>query len=184
MSHGLRTTALFAPDGTKLSILEIDGVEVTTSALGAYAGLLNATDFPIQILIRQHAPQMQSMVEGMIARRPDYLTDKVLEAAHSLDELLLGVEHREGLVDRRFYVICAQEHIELLAGGVASLRDVGLLLLQGERLKKLLASLAIGSSLRPWSTTRRSSLSTSTASFCRWVSSTEAAWFCPSGPGP
>ena len=134
------------PDGTKLAILEIDGVEVTTSALGAYAGLLNATDFPIQILVRQHAPQMQSMVEEMIARRPDHLTDKVMEAAHSLDELLLGVEHREGLVDRRFYVICAQEHIELLAGGVASLRDVGLLLLQGERLQKLLASLAVGSS--------------------------------------
>ena len=134
------------PDGTKLSILEIDGVEVTTSALGAYAGLLNATDFPIQILVRQHAPQMGSMVDDMRARRPDHLTDKVQEAAESLDDLLLNVEHREGLVDRRFYVICDQANIELLAGGVASLRDVGLLLLQGDRLKKFLASLAVGSS--------------------------------------
>ena len=133
-------------DGTKLSILEIDGVEVTTSALGAYAGLLNATNFPIQILVRQHAPQMESMVEDMIARRPDYLTEKVQEAADSLDELLLGLEQREGLVDRRFYVICDQANIELLAGGIASLRDVGLLPLRGERLKKFLASLAIGSS--------------------------------------
>ena len=134
------------PDGTKLSILEIDGVEVTTSALGAYAGLLNATDFPVQILIRQHAPQMGGMVEEMAARRPDYLTDKVQEAADSLDNLLLDIEHREGLVDRRFYIVCAQDNLELLAAGFGMLRDVDPLLLQGVRLKKFLASLALGCS--------------------------------------
>ena len=134
------------PDGTKLSILEIDGVEVNTSALGAYAGLLNALDFPAQILVRQHPPQMDSMIAQMNARRPDYLSDKVQESADSLNNLLREVEHREGLVDRRFYVICERDNLDLLAGGLSSLRDVGLLFVQGDRLKNLLASLTLGCS--------------------------------------
>ena len=43
-------------DGVKLGVCEVMGLELDEPKLGAFAGALNALDFPAQLLIRQHAP--------------------------------------------------------------------------------------------------------------------------------
>ena len=43
-------------DGVKLAVLEVMGLELDEPKLGAFAGSLNAVDFPVQLLVRQHPP--------------------------------------------------------------------------------------------------------------------------------
>ena len=38
----------------KLGVCEVMGLEIDEPKLGAFAGALNALDFPAQLLIRQH----------------------------------------------------------------------------------------------------------------------------------
>ena len=44
-------------DGVKLGVCEVMGLELDEPKLGAFAGALNACDFPVQLLIRQHPPR-------------------------------------------------------------------------------------------------------------------------------
>ena len=48
-------------DGVKLAVLEVMGLELDEPKLGAFAGSLNALDFPVQLLVRQHPPVFQSL---------------------------------------------------------------------------------------------------------------------------
>ena len=45
-------------DGVKLGVCEVMGLELDEPKLGAFAGALNACDFPVQLLIRQHPPRL------------------------------------------------------------------------------------------------------------------------------
>ena len=47
-------------DGVKLAVLEVMGLELDEPKLGAFAGSLNALDFPVQLLVRQHPPVLQN----------------------------------------------------------------------------------------------------------------------------
>ena len=48
-------------DGVKLALTELMGLELDGPKLGAFAGLLNACDFPLQLLVRQHPPELGRM---------------------------------------------------------------------------------------------------------------------------
>ena len=45
-------------DGVKLGVCEVMGLELDEPKLGAFAGALNALDFPAQLLVRQHPPRL------------------------------------------------------------------------------------------------------------------------------
>ena len=45
-------------DRVKLGVCEVMGLEIDEPKLGAFAGALNACDFPVQLLIRQHPPRL------------------------------------------------------------------------------------------------------------------------------
>ena len=47
-------------DGVKLGVCEVMGLELDEPKLGAFAGALNALDFPAQLLIRQHPPRLDT----------------------------------------------------------------------------------------------------------------------------
>ena len=47
-------------DGVKLGVCEVMGLELDEPKLGAFAGALNALDFPAQLLIRQHPPRLKT----------------------------------------------------------------------------------------------------------------------------
>ena len=55
-------------DGVKLGVCEVMGLELDEPKLGAFAGALNALDFPAQLLIRQHPPRLGGLREGLNGR--------------------------------------------------------------------------------------------------------------------
>ena len=52
-------------DGVKLGVCEVMGLELDEPKLGAFAGALNALDFPAQLLVRQHPPRLGGLREDL-----------------------------------------------------------------------------------------------------------------------
>ena len=57
-------------DGVKIGVCEVMGLEIDEPKLGAFAGALNALDFPAQLLIRQHPPRLERDA-GEACNRPN-----------------------------------------------------------------------------------------------------------------
>ncbi len=60
-------------DGVKLAVCEVMGLELDEPKLGAFAGALNALDFPVQLLVRQHPPVLQSLRANLEQAQPEDL---------------------------------------------------------------------------------------------------------------
>ncbi len=102
-------------DGVKLGICEVMGLELDEPRLGSFAGALNALDFPVQLLVRQHPPVLGTLKEGLSEAEPRDLPPETRHAAESLRGLLTDLESREGVLDRRFYAVCRHDRSEELA---------------------------------------------------------------------
>ena len=129
-----------------LSHLEEDGpVRLDGVKLGAFAGSLNALDFPVQLLVRQHPPVLQSLRANLEQAQPQDLPDQTRDAAESLGRLLTGLESREGILDRRFYAVCERSRADELRGLLAR-AGLGVFSLNGEPLHLLLLASTLGGS--------------------------------------
>ena len=132
-------------DGTKLAVMEVMGLELDEPKLGAFAGSLNALDFPVQLLVRQHPPVLATLRNTLAEAQPEDLPQQTRDAADSLGRLLTTLEAREGILDRRFYAVCehscADEMRVLLVRA-----GVGVFPLNGQALKLLLLASALGGS--------------------------------------
>ncbi|MYA02060.1 MAG: DUF87 domain-containing protein [Chloroflexi bacterium] len=132
-------------DGVKLALTELMGLELDGPKLGAFAGLLNACDFPVQLLVRQHPPDLERMRGELEQAQPGDLPDQTREAARSQRRLLTELESREGILDRRFYAICEEEHAQELRGLLAR-SGLSIHPLEGEPLQRLVIAAALGGS--------------------------------------
>ena len=130
-------------DGVKLSVIELMGLELDEAKLGAFAGALNACDFSLQLLVRQHPPDLRRLRRELKAAQPDDLPQQTRQAAESSRRLLEELEIRPGILDRRFYAICEREHAGEL-GGVLARAGLAVQPLNGEPLKSLIIAAAIG----------------------------------------
>ena len=68
-------------DGVKLAVCEVMGLELDEPKLGAFAGSLNALDFPVQLLVRQHPPVLQSLRANLEQAQPEDLPQQTRDAA-------------------------------------------------------------------------------------------------------
>ena len=132
-------------DGVKLGVCEVMGIEIDEPKLGAFAGALNALDFPVQFLIRQHPPHLDGMREKLKEAQPGNLPPQTKAAAKSLRKLLSDLESRDGILDRRFYVVCEFGRVDELRG-LLSRAGLSVHSLKGRQLKMLLVSSAVGGS--------------------------------------
>ena len=132
-------------DGVKLCVTELMGLELDAPKLGAFAGLLNACDFPLQLLVRQHPPDLERMRVELEEVQPGDLPEQTREAAESQRRLLTELESREGILDRRFYAICEQEHAQELRGLLAR-SGLSIHPLEDEALGRLMVAAALGGS--------------------------------------
>ena len=146
LSH-IKDEALVAMDGRRVSVFEIGGKEFSAESVGSFGRLLNTLNFNAQILVRQHQPSMVAMREDLRNNREPGLTPKIHEAADSLDRLLDSFESRDGIFDRRFYIICDQEDRENIYSELRTL-DVPMWMLSGRPLRELAFSILDGSSPR------------------------------------
>ena len=112
-------------DGVKLAVLEVMGLELDEPKLGAFAGSLNALDFPVQLLVRQHPPVLQTLRNTLAEAQPEDLPQQTKDAADSLGRLLTTLEAREGILDRRFYAVCEHARSRRNAGAAGAGRGGG-----------------------------------------------------------
>ena len=132
-------------DGTKLAVLEVMGLELDEPKLGAFAGSLNALDFPVQLLVRQHPPVLQTLRNSLAEAQPEDLPQQTQDAADSLGRLLTTLENREGILDRRFYAVCEHTRADELRALLVR-AGVGVFPLSGQSLRLLLLASALGGS--------------------------------------
>ena len=132
-------------DGVKLGVCEVMGLEIDEPKLGAFAGALNALDFPAQLLIRQHPPRLAGMREKLRQAQPEDLPPQTRAAAESLQRLLTDLEARDGILDRRFYAVCEAARIDDLRG-LLSRAGLSVHSLRGRQLRMFFASAALGGS--------------------------------------
>ena len=130
-------------DGVKLGVCEVMGLEIDEPKLGAFAGALNACDFPVQLLIRQHPPRLGGLREKLQEAQPDDLPPQTKAAAESLQRLLTDLENRDGILDRRFYAVCEHARIDELRGLLAR-AGLSVHPYTGRRLRMLILASALG----------------------------------------
>ena len=130
-------------DGVKLGVCEAMGLEIDEPKLGAFAGALNACDFPVQLLIRQHPPGLGSLREGLQDAQPQNLPPQTEAASESLRRLLTELETRDGILDRRFYAITEFGRFDELRGLLAR-AGLSVHPLSGRRLRMLILASALG----------------------------------------
>ena len=132
-------------DGVKLGVCEVMGLEIDEPKLGAFAGALNALDFPAQLLVRQHPPRLAGMREKLQQAQPDDLPPQTRAAAESLGRLLTDLEARDGILDRRFYAVCEFARIDDLRG-LLSRAGLSVHSLRGRQLRMFFVSATLGGS--------------------------------------
>ena len=132
-------------DGVKLGVCEVMGLEIDEPKLGAFAGALNALDFPAQLLVRQHPPRLEGMRESLKQAQPESLPPQTKAASESLQRLLTELESRDGILDRRFYAVCEFERVDELRGLLAR-AGLSVHPLKGRQLRMFLVSAALGGS--------------------------------------
>ncbi len=132
-------------DGVKLGVCEVMGLEIDEPKLGAFAGALNALDFPAQLLIRQHPPRLAGMREKLGQAQPEDLPPQTRAAAESLGRLLTDLEARDGILDRRFYAVCEFGRIDDLRG-LLSRAGLSVHTLRGRQLRMFFVSATLGGS--------------------------------------
>ena len=132
-------------DGVKVGVCELMGLEIDGPKLGAFAGALNALDFPLQLLVRQHPPDLSGMRDRLAEARPEDLPERTGRAAESLQGLLADLERRDGILDRRFYAVCPADHLDDLCGLLAR-AGLSVHPLRGRQLRMLVLASALGGS--------------------------------------
>ena len=132
-------------DGVKVGVCELMGLEIDEPKLGSFGGALNALDFPVQLLIRQHQPRLGKLRENLKKTQPDNLPPQTREAAESLRRLLTDLESRDGILDRRFYAACEFSRLDELRG-LLSRAGLSVHALKGRQLQMFFASTCLGAS--------------------------------------
>ena len=79
--------------------------------------------------------------------QPEDLPERTRKAAESLHGLLTDLESRDGIVDRRFYAVCAADRLDDLCGLLAR-SGLSVHPLRGRQLRMLLLASALGGSPR------------------------------------
>ena len=130
-------------DGVKLGVCEVMGLELDEPKLGAFTGALNACDFPVQLLIRQHPPRLGGLREKLREAQPQNLPPQTEAASESLRRLLTDLEARDGILDRRFYAITEFRRFDELRGLLAR-AGLSVHPLSSRRLRMFFVSAALG----------------------------------------
>ena len=130
-------------DGVKLGVCEVMGLELDEPKLGAFAGALNACDFPVQLLIRQHPPRLGGLRDKLTETQPQDLPPQTEAASESLRRLLTELETRDGILDRRFYAVTEFGRFDELRGLLAR-AGLSVHPFSGRRLRMLMLASALG----------------------------------------
>ena len=117
-------------------VWQVRGRDVEDSTvMTGWESFVSALDFPVQVLVRQHKPDLEDMRQKLQEDLPEYMRiPSVEDLVWGLDAFLEGLEKRGGVVKRSFYIVADAEREGELTG---LLRSGGFRadLLEGEALR-------------------------------------------------
>ena len=142
---GIADEAIVRGDRARVSVIEFGGVVLNGPNLGGFAQMLNGLDFPFQLLIRQHQPNMDQMVKEMLQRLKPGMTDMLNGAAAAHRNLVHSLNDREGVFDRRFYFICDEMYRDRSENAIDQLTTAWMRL-RGQYLAEFLFACVLGES--------------------------------------
>ena len=99
--------------GTRFAVFEVEGCDSRLSnVMGGWNAFLNNLEYPVQVLIRQHAPDFKEVRERIIAERPEHMrTGRMNEVGNSMLDFLTGLEEGGQVVKRRWYLVCNESRV-------------------------------------------------------------------------
>ena len=108
--------------GRWYSVWEVNGEDSNdVQKIGNWARFLAGLDFPVQILVRQHVPDLSKVRENIDRRRPDFMREG--EGAKLVDSVVdwfSSIEERGDVLDRRSYVVVDEGDSVTLENGLFS----------------------------------------------------------------
>lgn len=95
--------------GRRWSVWEVQGCDIgEPSFFFGWSQLLNSIEYPVQVLIRQHAPDYSDLRERMVDARPERLKGEGKRIGDVADSVLDFLEQLEGdrnIVERHWYMV-------------------------------------------------------------------------------
>ena len=97
--------------GGRFAVWSVLGCDSTNAAvINGWTLLLNSIEYPLQVLIRQHAPDLSGVRRKLIDLRPEHMrSGRINDVANSLLDYLSSMESNGGIVGRAWYVIAKEE---------------------------------------------------------------------------
>lgn len=129
----------------RYAVWRVEGADYSDQQVtNGWSNFLNSLEFPVQIMVRQHIPDLEGVRQELLAARPEHMREGFIqEVGDSLLQYLVEIEETGTVVDRRWYVIAHEERAQevdllLYQGRFGSGRLVG------EDLRELVRSCASG----------------------------------------
>ena len=96
--------------GNRFAVWSVRGCNcVNPQVTNGWSLLLNGVEYPIQVLIRQHAPDLSGYREQLIKERPDHMrSGRINGVGNSLVDYLQSMEEEGDVLDRRWYVVAGE----------------------------------------------------------------------------
>ena len=88
--------------GGRFAVWSVLGCDSTNAAvINGWTLLLNSIEYPVQVLIRQHAPDLSGVRRKLIDLRPEHMrSGRINDVANSLLDYLSSMESNGGIVGR------------------------------------------------------------------------------------
>ncbi len=97
--------------GSRFAVWSVRGMDCTDERVtNGWQLMLNSIEYPLQVLIRQHSPDLSDVREKLIAARPDHMKEgRIASVGQSLLDYLTTLETETGVVERCWYVIARDD---------------------------------------------------------------------------
>ena len=96
--------------GNRYAVWRVAGCDPTSvHVVNGWLLMLNSMEYPVQVLIRQHAPDLSEVRRSFIDSRPDSMRQgRINEVGNSMLDYLQSMEEGGQVVDRRWYVVASE----------------------------------------------------------------------------
>ena len=93
--------------GSRYAVWSVQGCDSSSpQVVNGWLLMLNSVEYPIQVLIRQHAPDLAAVRENLLAVRPEHMRAGLInDVANSMLDYLKSLEDGGRVVARRWYVV-------------------------------------------------------------------------------
>ena len=99
--------------GNRYGVWRVAGCDPSNmQILNGWLLMLNSIEYPIQILIRQHSPDLSDVRQQFIDSRPDSMREgQINDVGNSMLDFLQSMEETGRVVNRRWFVIAQESRV-------------------------------------------------------------------------